>query len=113
MQATNVLAALGFRPEHVKPCAEKGCGAFETVTPAKFELDGYFRPSNGVTGSGEIQVPGDALKALFGMRDLHLQTDRGLLLALRFSDLKLPAASDFVRVEVTAQPTTTPDDWRQ
>jgi hypothetical protein len=85
----------------------------ETVTPAKFELDGYFRPSNGVTGSGEIQVPGDALKALFGMRDLHLQTDRGLLLALRFSDLKLPAASDFVRVEVTAQPTTTPDDWRQ
>ena len=85
----------------------------EAVTSVKFDLDGYFRPSNGVTGSGEIQLPRDALKTLFGCKDLQLQTDRGLLLALRFSDLKLPAASDFVRVEVTAQPATAPDDWRQ
>jgi len=85
----------------------------EAITPAKFDLDGYFRPSTGVTGSGEIQLPRDVLKTLFGCKDLQLQTDRGLLLALRFSDLKLPAKSDFVRVEVTGQPTTAPDDWRQ
>jgi hypothetical protein len=58
-------------------------------------------------------LPRDALTTLFGCKDLQLQTNRGLLLALRFSDLKPPAASDFVRVEVTAQPTTAPDDWRQ
>jgi hypothetical protein len=85
----------------------------EAVTPVKFDLDGYFRPSAGVTGSGEIQLPADALKTLFGCKDLQLQTDGGLLLALRFSDLKLPATSDFVRVDVTAQPTTAPGDWRQ
>jgi hypothetical protein len=85
----------------------------ESVSPAKFDLDGYFRPSTGVTGSGEIQLPGDALRSLFGCKDLQLQTDRGLLLGLRFSDPKLPAAREFVRVEVTAQPTTTPEDWRQ
>ncbi len=85
----------------------------ETVTPVKFDLDGYFRPSTGVTGSGEIQLPGDALKTLFGRTDLQLQTDQGLLLALRFSDSKLPQSCEFVRVEVTGQPTTAPDDWRQ
>jgi hypothetical protein len=85
----------------------------ETVSPVKFDLDGYFRPSTGITGSGEIQLPGEALKTLFGRTDLQLQTDQGLLLALRFSDPKLPASSDYVRVEVTGQPAAAPDDWRQ
>ncbi len=85
----------------------------ETVAPVKFDLDGYFRPSTGVTGSGEIQMTSEALKSLFGRNDLELQTDQGLLLGLRFSDSTLPKSSDFVRVEVKARPTTAPDDWRQ
>ncbi len=83
------------------------------IAPAKFDLDGYFRPAVGVTGSGEIQLSSDVLKSLFGRTDLQLLTDQGLLLALRFSDSTLPAASDVAHIDVTGQLSTAPGDWRQ
>jgi hypothetical protein len=83
------------------------------IAPAKFDLDGYFRPAVGVTGSGEIELSGEVLKNLFGRTDLQLLTDKGLLLALRFSDSKLPAASEVAAVDVTGKFSTAPDAWRQ
>ncbi len=83
-----------------------------TIAPAKFDLEGYYRASVGVTGRGEIQLPREALKRLFGRADLQLLTDQGLLLALRFSDSTLPPASDFVHVDVTKQSPIAPGDWR-
>jgi hypothetical protein len=50
----------------------------ETIAPAKFDLDGYYRAPVGVTGCGEIQLPGEVLKRLFGRTDLQLLTDQGL-----------------------------------
>lgn len=82
------------------------------IAAAKFDLDGYFRPNLGVTGSGEIQLPGETLKSLFGRTDLHLLTDQGLLLALRFSDPKLRDASDVAAVDVTGKFPTAPEEWR-
>jgi hypothetical protein len=85
----------------------------KNIAAAKFDLDGYFRPNLGVTGSGEIQLPGEMLKSLFGRTDLHLLTDQGLLLALRFSDPKLREASEVAAIDVTGQFPTAPEEWRQ
>jgi hypothetical protein len=85
----------------------------EDLAPAKFDLDGYFRPNLGVTGSGEIQLSGEALKSLFGRTDLQLLTDQGLLLALRFSDSTLREAADVAAVDVTGKFPTAPEEWRQ
>ena len=49
----------------------------ETSVPARFDLDGYYRAPVGVTGRGEIQVPGEVLKRLCGRMDLQLLTDQG------------------------------------
>lgn len=84
----------------------------KTIAAANFDFDGYFRPAAGVTGSGEIQLPGRVLKDLFGRTDLQLLTDRGLLLDLRFSDSSLPAASEVAHVEVKGQEPIAPADWR-
>lgn len=85
----------------------------EAIAAVKFDLDGYFRPTVGVTGNGEIQLSGEALKNLFGRTDLQLLTDQGLLLGLRFSDTKLAPMSDVAQVDVTAQSPIAPGDWRQ
>ena len=86
------------------------------VAMANFDLDGYFRPMVGVTGSGEIQLPRELLEGLFGRTDLQLLTDHGLLLDLRFSDSTLPPASDVAHVDVKGSKgssPTAPADWRQ
>jgi hypothetical protein len=84
----------------------------ENIAAAKFDLDGYFRPNIGVTGCGEIQLSGAALKSLFGRTDLQLLTDRGLILALRFSDTTLDEASEVAAVDVTGEFPTAPEQWR-
>ena len=84
----------------------------ETIAAAKFDLDGYYRAPVGVTGSGEIQLPREVLKRLFGRTDLQLLTDQGLLLALRFSDSTLPPASDVAHVDVAGHSPIAAGDWR-
>jgi hypothetical protein len=85
----------------------------KTIAPAKFDLDGYYRPAVGVTGSGEIELSGNVLQGLFGRTDLELLTDQGLLLALRFSGSAPPVGGDIAHVEVTSQSPTALGDWRQ
>jgi hypothetical protein len=84
----------------------------ENIAAATFDLDGYFRPNLGVTGSGEIQLSGDVLKSLFGRTDLQLLTDQGLVLELRFSDRTLREASEVAAIDVTGQFPTAPEAWR-
>jgi len=55
----------------------------ETIAPAKFDLDGCYRAPVGVKGCGEIQLPSEVLKRLFGRTHLQLLTDQGLSLAFR------------------------------
>jgi hypothetical protein len=81
------------------------------LAQVSFDLDGYFRPVVGVTGSGQLQAPAAVLRQLFGVPNLQLLTDRGLLLNLSFSETTLAADSDVAHVDVTSQ-STTPSDWR-
>ena len=82
------------------------------VARVRFDLDGYFQPVVDVTGSGEISLPQGELESLFGRSDLQLLTDHGLLLTLRFSDSKLPAAGVTAGVEVRGVSPIAAEDWR-
>ncbi len=84
----------------------------ETIAQATFDFDGYFRAAAGVTGCGEIQMPAEVLKSLFGRSDLQLLTDQGRLLDLSFSDPTSPPAGDVAHVDVSGELPTAPGDWR-
>jgi len=85
----------------------------ETVSPAKIRSGRLFSSLDWRHGQRRTPVAGRCAEEFVRQQGSSIADGRGLLLALRFSDLKLPATRDFVRVEVTAQPTTTPEDWRQ
>ncbi|WP_246249084.1 hypothetical protein [Chelativorans alearense] len=59
--------------------------------------------------SGEICMPPDTLRQVFGREDLHLLTDDGL--RLRFSEKHLPAASDAAHADVAGNPPPQ-SEWR-
>ena len=82
------------------------------IAPATFDFDGYFRAAAGVTACGEIQMPADVLKSLFGRSDLQLVTDQGRLLDLSFSDPASPPAGDVAHVDVSGELPMAPGDWR-
>lgn len=73
----------------------------EILARADYDFDGFLRRPGEVTGSGEIRMSPDALRQVFGRDDLHLLTDDGRLLSLRFSEKELPAASDSAHVDVS------------
>lgn len=75
------------------------CGS-KTLTRADYDFDGFLRKPGEVVGSGEIRMPPDALRQVFGREDLQLLTDDGRLLSLRFSEKNLPEASDAAHVDV-------------
>jgi hypothetical protein len=82
------------------------------IAQATYDFDGYFRAAAGVTGCGEIRMPAEVLKSLFGRSDLQLLTDQGLLLDLRFSDPTSSPAGDVAHVDVTGDLPIAPGDWR-
>lgn len=74
------------------------CG--DALARADYDFDGFLRRSGDVVGSGEIRMPPEALRQLFGRKDLHLLTDDGRVLTIQFSEKHLPAASDAAHVDV-------------
>lgn len=84
----------GIRGAGVLKCGDR------TLARADYDFDGFLRKPGGVIGSGEIRMPSDALQRVFGCEDLHLLTDDGRLLSLRFSENHLAAASEAAHVEV-------------
>jgi hypothetical protein len=83
----------------------------EKVGEAKFDFEGYSSASGGVTGSGEIQMPAEALKRLFGCTDVQLLTEQGRRLDLSFSKTPLSPAGDVAHVDVTGDLPAAPADW--
>ena len=75
------------------------CGS-KTLARSDYDFDGFLRKPGEVIGSGEIRMPPDILRQVFGRGDLHLLTDDGRLLSLRFSEKHLPAGSDAAHVDV-------------
>ncbi|MET0529840.1 MAG: hypothetical protein ABW003_16160 [Microvirga sp.] len=84
----------------------------ESIARASYDFDGYFETGVGVTSCGEIRLPADVLRNVFGRNRVQLLTDDGRLLNLRFSDKKLVPAINFASVDVTGQLPRTPEDWR-
>ena len=78
------------------------CG-HETLGRVAYDLDGYLMKPGQVTGCGEIRMPPEALKALFGRTDLQLITDDGRSLSIQFSEKRLPASSEAAHVNVAGE----------
>ncbi|WP_157019396.1 hypothetical protein [Mesorhizobium xinjiangense] len=72
----------------------------KTLARADYDIDGFLIKPGEVIGSGEIRMPPDTLRQVFGREDLHLLTDDGRLLSLRFSERHPPAAGDAAHVDV-------------
>jgi hypothetical protein len=93
-----------------------GCGVVtrngETVAEARFDFDGYSSASGGVSVSGEIQMPAEALKRLFGCESFQLLTEQGRRLDLSFSKTTTSPAGDVAHVDVTGDLPGTPAEWR-
>lgn len=83
-----------LRGAGVVACGEK------TLSRADYDFDGFLMKPGQVMCSGELRMPWDALKDLFGRRDLHLLTDDGRHLSLQFSEKTLRAESDAAHVNV-------------
>lgn len=92
-----------------------GAGALkckdETLARAEYDFDGFLKKPGEVTGSGEVRMAPDTLQQAFGREDLHLLTDEGRLLSIRFSEKKLPPASDSAHVDVTGD-LPAQSEWR-
>jgi hypothetical protein len=87
----------------------------QEVARAFYELDGFYTEATGVTRSGELHVAADALKSVFGRKDIQLLTDDGRVFDLSFSDKKLRPETDIAHVDATddeAVPAATPRKWR-
>jgi hypothetical protein len=80
-----------------------------TFARVDYDFDSFLRKPGEVIGSGEIRLPPDTLEQVFGRQDLHLLTDDGRFLRLRFSEKNLPAASDSAHVEVAGDLRSNPD----
>lgn len=78
---------------------------------ASYDIDGFVIPPRGITGSGEIRLRSADLAHVFGHLDVHLRTDDGRLLDLRFSDKDLRGESDVAHVDVGGDLPATPASW--
>lgn len=96
----------GLRGNGVLLCAGK------TITPTRYDLDGYLTNDGQVTCCGEIRVTAAMLRGLFGRDDLQLRTAGGRLLRLRFSEKRLAAGDDAAHVDVLGDLPAVAD-WRR
>jgi hypothetical protein len=79
------------------------CLGTTTVGRAEYDFEGYLTKPGEVTGSGEIRTTVEALKQVFGRKDVHLLTDDGKLFDLKFSQMVLTETSKSAHVDVTGE----------
>ena len=84
--------------------------ADETLARVDYDFDSFLRKPGEVIGSGEIRMRPDALEQVFGRHDLHLLTDDGRHLRLRFSEKTPSAAGDSAHVDVAGDMRSHPAD---
>jgi hypothetical protein len=73
----------------------------QTVGRVDYDIDGFLTKPDRISGCGEIRMSPDALRQVFGRSNLKLLTEDGRLLSLRFSEKRLPLASDAAHVDVS------------
>lgn len=87
----------------------------EEVARVSYEFDGFYTEATGITRSGELRVSADALKSVFGRKDVQLLTDDGRIFDLTFSEKTLRPATDIAHVDATddeAVPAASRSKWR-
>lgn len=70
---------------------------------AGYDFDGYRSRPGQITSSGEIRLPVDVMKDVFGRRGLTLKTDDGRLLRLSFSGKRPLPPGDSAHVDVDGE----------
>jgi hypothetical protein len=78
------------------------CGD-QTVAGVDYEFDGFLTEPGQVTGCGEIRMPPEVLRQVFGRKNIQLLTDDGRHLSLRFSEKRLDPTSDAAHVDVAGE----------
>lgn len=88
------------------------CGG-EDVAPVSYELDGFYVEPKGITRSGELRVDAEALKGVFGRKDVQLVTEDGRIFDLTFSDKELRPACDTAHVDAIDETELAPPSPRR
>ena len=82
----------------------RGAGTLECddkpIAAVTYDLDGFLTRPGEVVASGEVRATAAALSDAFGRRDVHLRTEDGRILSVRFSGKRLNPASDAAHVDV-------------
>jgi hypothetical protein len=68
---------------------------------AEYDIGGFVDHTKSIVASGELRMPPGSLERAFGRRDLVLETDTGMSLAVRFSGKRLPGGTTVAHVDVT------------
>jgi len=97
MAATSMVYVGALRGEGTLVGTGDGC----QLGRAEYDIGGFLDHTKAIVASGELRMQPQALDQAFGRRDLVLQTDTGLSLAVRFSG-KRPNAGPAAHVDVTA-----------
>ena len=82
------------------------------IARVSYDIDGFALPPRRIVGSGEIRLSSIDLARVFGQRDVHLRTDDGRLLDLRFSERTLREDSVAAHVDVGGDLPTSAEAWR-
>lgn len=88
------------------------CGG-EEVARVSYELDGFYMEPVGITRSGELRVDADALKGVFGRKDVQLITEDGRVFDLTFSDKELRPDCEATHVDAMNQAEAAPPSARR
>jgi hypothetical protein len=67
---------------------------------AEYDIGGFINHTKVLVASGELRMQPQSLQEAFGRRDLLLQTDTGLSLAVRFSGKRPTGRMDAAHVDV-------------
>ena len=68
---------------------------------AEYDIDGFLTHTGEIVASGELRMAAEALGLAFGRTGLHLLTEDGRRLGLRFSDKRPDATGEAAHVDVT------------
>lgn len=81
------------------------------IARVSYDIDGFAIQPRRITGSGEIRLNSADLARVFGQPGIHLRTDDGRLLDLRFSERTLREHSVVAHVDVGGDLPTSAEAW--
>ncbi|MDH3597549.1 MAG: hypothetical protein OEM93_22150 [Rhodospirillales bacterium] len=75
----------------------------QTVARVDYEFDGFLTKPGQVTRCGEVRMPPEVLRQVFGRKDVQLLTDDGRHFSFRISEKRLHPTSDAAHLDVAGE----------